>query len=119
VHANMWVFPENEAKGKTQPRVIHLTDRALPITQRLVMKHPTGKLLRNEDGVAWRRHAVSYRFLRLKKKTGEKLCLTNFRHRFCSQNMGIGTSLLIRCAARKYTHAGVGWPRINLAGGEL
>lgn len=84
VHGNLWIFPKAEAKGKRKPRIVHLTDRAMAITQRLVMKHPTGKLLRNENGVPWTRHAVSCRFLRLKRKIGEKLCLTNFRHSFCS-----------------------------------
>jgi integrase len=84
VQGAAWVFPAKEAKGKRRPRIIHLTDKALAITQRLMMKYPTGKLLRNEDGVPWTRHAVSCRFLRLKKKIGEKLCLTNFRHTFCS-----------------------------------
>jgi integrase len=79
-----WIFPAKEAKGKRRPRVVHLTERALGITQRLVMKYPAGRLLRNEDGVPWTRHAVSCRFLRLKRKIGEKLCLTNFRHTFCS-----------------------------------
>src|SRR5207248_5764706 len=72
-----WVFPATEAKGKRRPRIVYLSDSAFAITQRLIMKHPEGKLLRNEDGLSWTRHAVSCRFFRLKKKIGEKLCLTN------------------------------------------
>jgi len=95
VQGNAWVFPAKEAKGKRRPRIIQLTERAIMITQRLMLKYPAGRLLRNEDGVPWTRQAVSCRFLRLKKKIGEKLCLTNFRHTFCSHALMNGVDSVI------------------------
>ena len=84
------VFPQTEAKGKKRIRVVYLNDTAAAIVRRLTAKYPEGKLLRNEDGVAWTRHAVSCRFLRLKKHTGRKLCLYNFRHSFCHRGLKAG-----------------------------
>jgi integrase len=93
-----WAFPANEAKGKKRPRIVYLTDTAVTITQRLMLKYPQGKLLRNEDGMPWTRHAVSCRFLRLKKKIGEKLCLTNFRHSFATHMLEEGSDSMIVAA---------------------
>lgn len=75
-----WVFPAEESKGKAFPRVVYLTPRSLEITKRLCEKYPTGVLFRNDDSVAWTRHAISCVFLRMKKKLGCKLCLTAIRH---------------------------------------
>lgn len=75
-----WVFPAGESKGKAFPRVVYLTPRALEITRRLCELYPSGPLFRNDDGVAWTRHAVSCVFLRMKEKLGRKLCLTAIRH---------------------------------------
>lgn len=99
VQGRCWVFPAKEAKGKRRPRIVHLSDRALAITQRLTMKYPKGKLLRNVDGVAWTRHAVSCRFLRLKKKIKEKLCLTNFRHSYATRMIEGGVDSMLVAAA--------------------
>jgi integrase len=93
-----WVFPALEAKGKKRPRIVYLTDTALGITKRLVSVYPEGRLLRNEDGVPWTRHAVSCRFSRLKKKIGEKLCLTNFRHSFATRRLEQGSDSMIVAA---------------------
>lgn len=46
-------LPPNEAKGKKRWRIIHLTDKATAIIQRLVLKHPQGKLFRNCEGEEW------------------------------------------------------------------
>jgi integrase/recombinase XerC len=75
-----WVFPAEESKGKSFPRVVYLTPRALKITKRLCEAYPTGPIFRNDDRVPWTRHAVSCVFLRMKEKLGRKLCLTAIRH---------------------------------------
>jgi len=102
VQGRCWVFPARESKGKRRPRIVHLNDRALAITQRLVLKHPAGKLLCNEDGAPWTRHAVSCRFLRLKKKINEKLCLTNFRHSYATRMIEGGADSVLVAAALGY-----------------
>ena len=40
-----WVFEGNEAKGNFG-RAVYLTDVALAITKRLMLKHPVGPLFR-------------------------------------------------------------------------
>lgn len=96
---NRWVFPAKEAKGKRRVRVVHLTPKALLITQRLMLKYPEGKLLRNQDGVPWTRQAVSCRFLRLKQVIGEKLCLTNWRHSYATRMIENGVDSILVAAA--------------------
>ena len=54
-----WVFPSTEAKGKSAPRIVYLTDKAMEITRRLVAKHPTGALFRNSRGNAWSTDSVN------------------------------------------------------------
>jgi integrase len=65
-----WFFPPDESKGEEWPRIVYLTDRALEITRRLLMEHPTGTLFRNEDGVAFTPFAVNCAFSRLQVRMG-------------------------------------------------
>jgi integrase/recombinase XerC len=88
------VFPAREAKGKKYVRIVHLTDNTLNIVQHLVAKHPTGPLLRNEDGAPWTRFAVNCRFERLKEKIGVKVCLYTFRHSFCNRAIKNGVDAI-------------------------
>jgi integrase len=37
-----WVFPPDESKGEQWPRVVYLTEQALAITRRLMLKNPAG-----------------------------------------------------------------------------
>ncbi|MDA0834663.1 MAG: tyrosine-type recombinase/integrase [Planctomycetota bacterium] len=67
-----WVIPPRETKGKALPRVVYLTDSALAITRRLVLKHPTGKLFRNSNGKAWTTDAVNCAFVRLQIRMGKE-----------------------------------------------
>jgi integrase len=48
-----WVFPADEAKGEQWPRVVYLTDTALEITRRLMLKNPEGPIFRNARGAPW------------------------------------------------------------------
>ena len=85
-----WVFPSEEAKGKRYVRVIYLNDVAWEISERYRQRYPHGKLLRNTDGNPWKPTAVNCRFNRIEKKTGEKLCLYNFRHTFATRMLEKG-----------------------------
>lgn len=80
VQGNRWVFEAKESKGKKKPRIIQLTDKALEITRRLMKKHPTGPLLRNQRGNPWTRDAIGLRFRRLKKKMNIPLSAYALRH---------------------------------------
>ena len=44
-----WWFPVSESKTEI-PRIVYLTDDALAITKRLMLKHPKGPLFRNSRG---------------------------------------------------------------------
>jgi integrase len=61
-----WVFPQKEAKGKRWPRIVYLTDTALTITTRLMLKNPTGTLFRNSRGTPWTADAVNCAFDRVR-----------------------------------------------------
>ena len=63
---------------------MYLTDKALAITQRLVLKNPTGPLLLNTDGGQWTGEAVNCRFQRIRDKIGVKYSLYALRHSFCT-----------------------------------
>lgn len=112
-----WVFPKEESKGKKHPRVIYLTDKALQITRRLLLKHPEGKLFRNVDGNPWNKSAINSRFLRLKKKLGKKYCLYLFRHSYATRLLEanvdcLTVSILLghrdtSMLARVYSHLGL------------
>jgi integrase len=65
LEAECVVIPKDEAKGKRRPRVILLHGQELEIIKRLVARHPSGKLFRNEDGRPWKRFAIANRFDRL------------------------------------------------------
>ena len=60
-----WVFPVDESKGETIPRVVYLGEDALAITRKLMTRHPTGPLFLNEDGNAWTRWSLNCVFGRL------------------------------------------------------
>lgn len=67
-----WVFPVKESKGKKSQRIVYLTNAALAITKRLMLKHPDGPLFRNRNGESWTSFAVSCNFLRLQAEMGRQ-----------------------------------------------
>ncbi len=71
---NRWVFPIEESKGKRMPRIVYLSDEALLITRKLVLRYPQGPLFRNEKGQPWNQQSLACAFGRLKIALGlEKL----------------------------------------------
>lgn len=92
---NRWVFPVKQSKGKKQPRIVYLSDRAAEITRRLVVQHPTGKLFRNSDGEPWKKNAINCRFHRKHKRFGKKYCLYTFRHSFATRMLLSGVDAII------------------------
>lgn len=65
-----WVFPIEESKGKKMPRIVYLTDQALHITRKLVLRHPTGPIFRNEKGEPWTKESLACAFGRLNLALG-------------------------------------------------
>ncbi|MCH8243367.1 MAG: hypothetical protein IH897_12280, partial [Planctomycetes bacterium] len=68
-----WVFATSEEKNRKSPRVVYLTDRALEITRRLMLRYPEGTLFRNSKGEPWKTAAVNCAFVRLQVRMGKHL----------------------------------------------
>jgi len=89
-----WVFPPNESKMGRHPRIVYLTETALLITRRLVLKYPNGPLFRNTSGRPWTTDAVNCRFTTLTKKLGERYCLYVLRHSWATRALQNGVDPL-------------------------
>jgi integrase len=89
-----WVFPPAESKMKRFPRIVYLTDEALSITKRLLLKHPQGRLFRNTCGRPWTTDAVNCRFTTVEKKLGTRYCLYVFRHSWATRALERGVDPL-------------------------
>lgn len=66
---NRWVIPESESKTHSV-RVVYLTDDALAITKRRMLRFPTGPLFRNAYGNPWTKYSVKNGFDRLRIRMG-------------------------------------------------
>jgi integrase len=67
------VFPPSEAKVKSMPRVIYLSERALAIIAKLMKLFPTGLLFRNKNGRPWTKDAIGCAFDRLQVRMGKAI----------------------------------------------
>ncbi len=84
IKRSRWVFPASEAKTKSMPRVVYLSESAVTITRRLVLAHPEGPLFRNANGRPWTKDSAGCAFDRLQirmgmlemKHRGETVCHT-------------------------------------------
>lgn len=85
-------IPKEEAKGKKRPRIIYMTPHAEAIVARLMAKHPTGPLFRNNRGNAWSGFCMNNRFIRLKKHLGVKFAAMSLRHGFATRKLEQGMS---------------------------
>jgi integrase len=68
-----WVFPPQEAKGKSMPRVVYLSHHAVEICKQLVKKWHTGPLFRNAKENSWNKDSVGCAFDRLQIKMGKAI----------------------------------------------
>ena len=71
-----WVFPQKESKGKHAPRIVYLTDEALPITERLMERWPSGHLFRNTQGRPWTACTANTMFDRIQTRMGQAMMAT-------------------------------------------
>jgi integrase len=67
-----WVFSIDQSKGDTFPRIVYLTESALAITRRLMLKHPHGPIFRNAEGNPWTPYAVNCAFVRVQFRLGQR-----------------------------------------------
>jgi len=68
--AKRLVFPEEEAKVDKWPRIVYLSNAAVPIVEKLVQIHPTGKLFRNRVDRPWTNSSVNCEWVRLRHRLG-------------------------------------------------
>jgi integrase len=66
-----WVFPESESKTDA-PRTVYLTEKALAITKRAMLRYPQGKLFRNSSGEPWTTDAVNCALIRVQIRRGQR-----------------------------------------------
>ena len=67
-----WVFPKSESKMKRITRVVYMTDDAMAITSRLMLRRPEGPIFRNNKGCAWKTEAVNCCFFELQMRMGKE-----------------------------------------------
>lgn len=64
------VFPQEEAKVDSWPRVVYLTDEAVAIVERLIAQQGNGHIFRNLSGRAWTPAAVNCEWTRIRQRLG-------------------------------------------------
>ena len=80
-------------RARKEPRIVHLTDKAFEICQRLALKHPEGAIFRTSAGRPWTRNAFSYRLYCLSEKLGFPVCPYALRHCFATDAITRGVDL--------------------------
>lgn len=88
-----WTFPVSESKGKRRARVVVLNEQARAITQRLMLKYPSGPLFRNTNGKPWTKSSINCRFRRLSKRLGFRVFAYMARHLFCTSALMNGVEV--------------------------
>ncbi|MCA9231062.1 MAG: site-specific integrase [Planctomycetales bacterium] len=66
-----WIFPPREAKVKSMPRVVYMSEHAAEVSGQLMKKWSTGPLFRNARGKPWNKDSVGCAFDRLQIKMGK------------------------------------------------
>ena len=67
-----WVFPIAESKTDL-PRFVYLTDEALALTKRRMLRYPRGPIFRNSTGQPWTTDAVNCEFCRIQIRMGQRI----------------------------------------------
>ncbi len=90
VHDDLIIFPADESKGETDPRVIFLSPDAKAIIDRLAKKHPTGTLFRNSRGAPWTKDAIKCRLNRMSEKLKFRVIAYGARHSYATNALVSG-----------------------------
>ena len=88
-----WILPKSEAKGGREARVIHLSDRAFEICQRVALAIPEGPMFRNGHGNPWSARVLAYRCQRLARRVGFQFSAYSVRHSFITEAITRGVDL--------------------------
>lgn len=90
LHGDLIIFPADESKGETEPRVIYLVPEAKAILGRLAKKQPNGVLFRNTRGTPWTKDAIKCQLTRISEKVGFRVIAYGARHSFATQALTEG-----------------------------
>lgn len=66
-----WLFPAKEAKGKSMPRIVYLSEHAIKVSTRLMGARPVGPLFRNSNCKPWNKDSIGCAFDRLQIRMGK------------------------------------------------
>ncbi len=84
------IFPADESKGKSEPRVIFLVPEAKGMVNRFAAQYPEGPVFRNEKGLPWSKNAVVWRLRRISDKVGFRAIAYGARHSFATNALVAG-----------------------------
>lgn len=90
VHDDLIIFPADESKGETEPRVIFLSPDPKAIVDRLVAERPEGPLFRNAYGNPWTKDSIKCRLNRMSKVIGFRVIAYGARHSFATNALTTG-----------------------------
>ena len=90
IHDDLIIYPADESKGETEPRVIYLSPEAQAIVDRLAAAQPTGPIFRNARDNPWIKNAVKCATTRITKKVGFRVIAYGARHSYATNALTQG-----------------------------
>tara|TARA_R110002049_G_scaffold309101_2_gene516894 strand:- start:20310 stop:21317 length:1008 start_codon:yes stop_codon:yes gene_type:complete len=90
VHNDLVIYPADESKGETDPRVIYLPAEAKNIVDRLGAAHPEGPIFRNTRNNPWTKNAIKCALTRISKKVGFRVIAYGARHSYATNALTQG-----------------------------
>ncbi|MEO9590133.1 tyrosine-type recombinase/integrase [Rhodopirellula bahusiensis] len=90
VHDDLIIYPADQSKGETDPRVIFLSPDAKAIVDRRSEKVASGPLFLNSHGNPWTKHAVKCAMSRISKKVGFRVIAYGTRHSYATNALTQG-----------------------------
>lgn len=84
VHGDLIIFPADESKGETNPRVIYLAPQAKELIDQQIKKNPKGPLFLNSQAQPWKKNAIKCRLRRISEKCGFRVIAYGARHSFAT-----------------------------------
>ncbi len=90
LHEDLAIFPAEESKGETEPRVIFLIPEAKKLLESKLEQHPQGPLLRNTRGRAWTKDSIQCALTRISKAVGFRVIAYGVRHSYATNALTRG-----------------------------
>lgn len=81
--------------GKTGPRVVSLTERAVEILRAYAARYPVGPILRNSRGRPWKDKSLQAQFARSSQRAGVHVTAYHCRHDFWSRANKAGVDSIV------------------------